>query len=161
MIVKNKLMTLNELRAKELEKLRKELKLKPSEVLQPKDVIKLAKNKRKYPTLYGYFMWDDEKASHEYRLLQARHLIVSVKFLPVEDSEPMQVFVSLKSDRVKEGGGYRRTVDVLSDEDMRKELLQQALDEIEYWENRYKQFRELKPIFNAVKNVRRRLKKVV
>ena len=97
-------------------------------VLKPESVVEHASNPES--ALHGQFTWDDDKAAQEYRLWQARKLInVCVTVLPNLNKE-FRAFVSLGSDRKQKGGGYRWTVDVFSDKDMREELLTQALAEL-------------------------------
>jgi len=49
-------------------------------------VLKAATNKRN--ALHCKFEWDDSKASHQYRLEQARRLIRIVKVVPADSDEP-------------------------------------------------------------------------
>ncbi len=121
-------------------------------ILRPESVVDYAKD----PTtaLHSQFEWDDSKASHEYRLWQARQLItVVVRHEPRVDQK-VQVYVSLPSDRKNEGGGYRRMVDVLSDADHRKQLLDAALAELAVFERKYGIIKELAGVFVAARKVR-------
>jgi hypothetical protein len=98
--------------------------------------------------LHQYFQWDDEVAGHGFRLLQARKLIGRVKVrLEEAPGRPIRAYVSLLDDR---GGiGYRTTVMVLADSEMRRALLRQALAEFRAWRARYKSLEELADIFAA------------
>jgi len=121
-------------------------------ILRPESVVDYAKD----PTtaLHAQFEWDNSKASHEYRLWQARQLItVVVRHEPRVDQK-VQVYVSLPSDRKNEGGGYRRMVDVLSDADHRKQLLDSALAELAVFERKYGIIKELAGVFFAARKVR-------
>jgi len=144
----------NDLRRAELEKLRKELGLRKTSLLKPEDVVKLSNDEEKYPNLHSFFEWDDPTAAQEYRLNQARHLLVRVKILPNGVEEPFQAYVSLKSDRIKNGGGYRETVAVLSSKKLRAELLKQAMEEANYWKEKYSQLEELSVIFDAIEKIK-------
>lgn len=128
-------------------------------ILQPEIVVEEAKNPKS--VLHSQFEWDDVKASHEYRIWQARMLIrVAVQIIPNGNEQPQRVFVSLKTDRYKDGGGYRAMVDVLSDSEMREQLLQQALDDMEYFRQKYAQLTELTQIFSDMEKVRVKYKRV-
>ena len=106
--------------------------------------------------LHRYFEWSDSEAAHQYRLEQARHLIrCSVTVLPGAEG-PVRAFASLMPDRVRAGGGYRHTVDVMCDSEMRERLLSQALDELHRIRRGYKQLNELAPVFQALDAVERR-----
>jgi hypothetical protein len=107
--------------------------------------------------LHSRFEWDDGKAAEEYRIWQARQLIsVMVHVIGAKESEPERVWVSLEEDRLRKGGGYRALVDVLSDSDMRKRLLAQALKELENFQAKYSKLKELAGLFAAMKKVRRK-----
>lgn len=69
-----------------------------------------------------------------------------------ENGETMDVFVSLTPDR-KEGSGYRILTDVLSDSQMREQLLSDALDDLDVFRDKYKKLKELSIIFEAIKSI--------
>lgn len=50
-------------------------------VVTPEQVVREAKNPRS--VLHHYFEWNQDKAAHEHRLAQARHLIRSVRYVEV------------------------------------------------------------------------------
>ena len=163
MIAKKK--TINELRENELIHLKKALRLSGSGILKAEKVVEHArdkdrKGKLKYPSIESCFEWDDKKASYEYRLNQARTMLVNVTIIGTEN-KPFQAYVSLKRDRKIPGGGYRNTVNVLNDKDMAAEFLQQALDEFDYWEKKYHMIQELSPIFEVTKKVKCGLKRTL
>jgi hypothetical protein len=123
-------------------------------VLRPEDVVKFARNKR--TALHAEFEWDDKKASAEYRLWQARTVIrVAVTVLPSPHSsdDPVRAYVSIASDRVRPGGGYRALADVMSSDEQRAELLLEAIGEVKRWRRKYDRLRELVPIFRAIDKV--------
>jgi hypothetical protein len=114
-------------------------------LLKAETVVEFAKD----PTtaLHARFEWDDTEAAAKYRVWQARQLIkVTVDVLPNENETVYQVFVSLKDDR-RNGGGYRPMVEVMSDENMRKQLLAQAANDFRLWQRKYQQLKELAPVF--------------
>jgi len=123
-------------------------------LLRPEDVVKFARNER--TALHREFEWDDAKASAEYRLEQARKVIrVAVELLPSPhaDQEPIRAYVSVASDRVQPGGGYRSITDVMTDDELRAELVNEALGEVKRWRRKYERLRELVPIFRAIDRV--------
>lgn len=131
------------------------LALEANGLLNPRDVVEWARSHPK-SALHAKFNWDVEAAAMEYWLIQARKLIVSVTVVPVENT-PIQMYVSLKSDRNTEGG-YRQTVKVLSNADMREQLLQQAFADFEYWQQKYQTLAELAPVFEAAKRAKSKKK---
>lgn len=125
----------------ELEQIRK----KHGGLLQEEDVVSQARNPRS--ALHDYFIWDDTEAATRYRLIQAQELIVRMTVHLVESSnEPQRMYVSLTSDRDK-GGGYRYVMDVLSDKARYARLLADAVAELQAFQRKYDQLKELKPIF--------------
>jgi len=146
--------TIGDLRRKELMQLKKDLGLSDKDVITTEEVVKGAENKKKYPNLHSKFEWNDEKASYQYRLWQARQLLVEVVVL-TPNNKPIQAFVNLVSDRKKSGGGYRETLNVLSDKDLRRELLEQAWTEFESWRRKYESLKELIPVFDAANKVKK------
>jgi hypothetical protein len=103
--------------------------------------------------LHSHFCWDDTKAAEQYRLWQARELIqVVVHVLPGRSIET-RAYVSLRDSRGGENG-YRALVDVLSDTDLRRRLLQDALAELRYFEEKYRDLKELAQLFLVSRKLR-------
>lgn len=127
-------------------------------ILQPEIVVEEAR--RPSSPLHSKFTWDDTEAAHQYRLYQARTLIrVVVQMIPNTADSHERVWVSLKKDRITEGGGYRTLVSVLSDNDLREQLLQQALEDMTYFQEKYTHLQELSEVFSAIRTVRVKIKK--
>jgi hypothetical protein len=123
-------------------------------ILQPAIVVKEAANPKS--PLHDYFEWADDEAAFQYRLWQARQLIrVVVNVVGPTDAPPQPVWVSLEEDRLKDGGGYRMTVDVLSDPALRQQLLVQARKEMEQFAKKYRDLQELAEVFSAMRKVKR------
>jgi len=118
-------------------------------ILKADDVVKFARDES--TALHAKFQWDDTAAAAEYRRWQAREVIkVWVQVVPELSQEPMAVFVSLPSDQQRAGGGYRRLTTVMADEEMRKELLQAALQQLQRVQSQYAQLKELASVFTAI-----------
>jgi hypothetical protein len=99
-------------------------------LLQPETVVESARPASS--PLHSRFEWDNTVAGQQYRIWQARQLIrVSVEIIIPSMEKPTDVFVSLSTDREKESGGYRIMVDVLTDKQMRQQMLADALAELE------------------------------
>lgn len=124
--------------------------------LKREDVLKAAEPKTS--VLHKYFTWDDVKAAHEHRLAQAGNLIrVCVHYLDMDgEKRPVKVFISLREDRFN-SGGYRAVVDVLSSKTLRRQMLEDALQELQALEQKYNQLRELSEIFATSKKIRQQL----
>lgn len=102
--------------------------------LHPEHVVQAARNSSS--PLHDKFEWDDSKAGEQYRLQQAQALIRDVTFLPKGADEPIRAYVSLSSDRPS-SGGYRATVDVLSNDELRAQLIDDATRELASFSNKY------------------------
>lgn len=100
-------------------------------VLKVEDVLEEARDEGS--PLHKHFEWDDTEAAAQYRKQQARALIQKCKITLI-DSKPVEIraFVSLPVDR-ENGGGYRLTADVVSDERMKAELIRDIQLTIARW----------------------------
>jgi len=120
-------------------------------VLRPEDVVDEARDPRS--PLHDQFDWDDSEAAHKWRLHQARNLIrVCVRYVETPDRErkPCRVFVSLTTDRVSNGGGYRALDDVLRVKSTREQLLEDAMREAEAFARKYAMLSELAEVHAAI-----------
>ncbi len=108
--------------------------------------------------LHPYFTWDDTKAAELFRKMEARQILrVAVEYLP--DSKngaylPVRVTTHLSTDE----RGYRATVDVLSDEHLRKQLIADALRDAEAFQRRYAKIADLSGVIAEVGKVTAKLK---
>lgn len=129
-------------------------------VLKPDEVVKNARPLAS--PLHKYFTWDDTEAARLCRIAEARDLIrVTVQYITTGDEKrEHRVFVSLTTDREQSGGGYRAMAAVLSDAELRTQLLKDALAEMKYFREKYRTLKELAEIFAAMDNVESRAKKV-
>jgi len=113
--------------------------------LTPEAVVSVAKDEDN--PLHPYFTWDDTEAAHKWRLEQARKLIRLSVTIVKQDTQPVRAYVSLLNDRGK--NGYRATIDVLNDEDLRDQLLHCALRELAAFRNKYAVLSELAELFEV------------
>lgn len=122
----------------ELEKVRDK---SPDKLLHAELVVKAA-SKVNHP-LHGLFTWDDKKAGAQYRLFQARSLIRSVRISDPEDAlrPTAPAYVALRSD--KPIGGYRRTQDIISSDELSDALRETALSELRGWVKRFRTLSDL------------------
>lgn len=100
-------------------------------VLKVDDVLEEARDESS--PLHRHFEWDDTEAAAQYRKQQARVLIQKCKITLVE-SEPTKVraFLSLPTDR-ENGGGYRLTSEIMTNTNMKAELLRDIQLTIARW----------------------------
>ena len=126
---------------RELERIRKS----HGNILRPEDVVEAAQNE--LSPLHRFFTWDETKAAHEYRLWQARQLIanVTIEIRGEKTDAYWNATVTVKKEKVQ---GYFSTKDVLSNEELYRQVLEEALRELRYWQKKYKQIKELKNVIN-------------
>lgn len=133
----------------------KNLAAKHAGSLHPEKVVEAAKAKESI--LHRCFEWNDNEAAHKYRLVQARYMLsVAVEVIPGSKIQS-KVFVSLSKDRWN-GGGYRTTVDVMSDTQMHQQMLDDALGNMEYFRQKYQSLKELKSVVNVMHETTQRLR---
>jgi len=113
--------------AAELEQIRK---LDSAKVLRPEAVVSFAENVG--TALHDEFQWDDAKAAHTYRLVQARDIIrIFVTMIKNPNDGgliSMSTYTSLSDHR---GQGYEVTAKVLSDKERRGQLLQDTIKRLQ------------------------------
>jgi hypothetical protein len=132
------------------------IKKKNHGLLVPEKVLDFARNPN--TALHSRFEWDDAKASHEYRLWQARK-VIRLEIVVLTPSEgviqqvdftvrPTRAYVSLRQDRVN--GGYRGIEDVMKNETLRKQCLKDALKELKHFKEKYSFLKELAKVFEII-----------
>ena len=139
----------------------KKLCKKHGGILKPETVVNAARSVAS--PLHKYFTWLDIDAAEQYRIWEARQLLrVTVIFLPNENGEYVRVraFQSLTPDRDEEGGGYRTTVSVLSNDQQRKQMIDDALAEMQCFQQKYNGIIELCEVFDAMSKAERNLKRI-
>lgn len=124
-------------------------------IITPEAVIESAKPVSS--PLHGYFEWNNNKAADKYRLAQARMLIrsVSVVYEMNGDGRHSRGFVNMM---VQTGSkpaerGYIGIARVMSDDELRAQLLEQAKQEAKEWRQRYNNLAELANVFEAIDNL--------
>ena len=137
--------------------------------LQPHHVVEYAKDPE--TLLHSKFEWEDSVAGHQYRLWQARK-VISLELVVVDrksgrihdvvfdmDDEkatdkPTRAFISLRVDRRgNDAVGYRSIEDVMSDEDLRRQLLNDAKNDMNLFRRKYHMLKELSDVFDAMNKV--------
>jgi len=125
-------------------------------ILRPQDVVKAARPKD-HP-LHSAFEWDNTKAASGYRIWQARELIRVTVNVVERTQTTHRMYVSLTNDRNPDGG-YRALADVVSDVELRRQMLEEALVDLERLELKYSQLEELAHVFEEANKIRKKAKK--
>ena len=125
-------------------------------LIKPERVVEAARPKTS--PIHDQFEWNNTEAAEKYRLLQASELIrVSVEIIDCggnRDPVVVRAFTSLTTER-GENGGYRATVQVLSNKQMREQMLADAIAELQAFERRYAILKELAEVFAASRKLRK------
>jgi len=111
-----------------------------AEIVTPEQVVERARDEAS--ALHRYFEWDDSAAAHEYRIVQARRVLRLCVTVTGAGSPPLRALVSLSSDRAAHGG-YRPLQLVLANPEQRAVLLQDALEQLAGFQEKYERLREL------------------
>lgn len=136
-------------------------------LIDPIKVVDYARNPD--TSLHKKFQWDDTLAAEQYRIDQARHIIrmelvvvhqdirgkaYILSDVTEEKGKTVRAFVSLEDDRQSEDArGYRSVMEVLSHEDLRVKLLEQAKNDMNIFRRKYSVLTELVRVFEAMDEV--------
>lgn len=106
--------------------------------------------------LHPAFEWDDPTAAEKYREDQARRIIRNVYPIHVDErtgeSRPVLGYVSV--DLPDAGRRYITTARAMSDDELREQVLEDAVKAFEALRTRYQHIRDLAPIFQAIDRVK-------
>ncbi|MFY0400782.1 hypothetical protein [Brevundimonas naejangsanensis] len=117
--------------------------------LTPSNVLERARSANS--SLHGHFEWDDSVAAEQHRLSQAgeliRSIVVDVSRSNVEPPKPTRAFVSVEREGQRSYVGVQRA---MSDEELRRQVLQRAWAELSAFRARYADLKELAGVFAAM-----------
>lgn len=118
--------------------------------IQPPDVVEAARSPDS--VLHKHFTWDDSEAAEEFRLIQARHLIATVKItVPSSSTRPrvIRAYHALRSEQ----SGYRHMKDIVNAPDLLESLVSQFASDLERVSERYQAIRstaETRRVFEVI-----------
>jgi hypothetical protein len=120
--------------------------------------IVIEEAKHKTSVLHGAFEWNDSKAAHQWRLHSARHLMRSVEIVSTKEEGGVRnqpAFIFVKTD---DGPRYESLARVLSDDEMRNQVIERASKEFDQWAKRYEEYEEFLGVFKAFDKTRKILR---
>ena len=120
--------------------------------------IVIEEAKHKTSVLHGAFDWNDTSAAHQWRLHSARHLMRSVEIVSTNaegDIRNLPAFVFVKTDL---GPQYETLARVLSDKELRTQVLERAEKEFDQWAKRYEEYEEFLSVIKAFDKTRKILR---
>lgn len=131
--------------------------------LNPTNVVLKAKDKKN--PLHNYFDWNVRRAAEKHWLYQARQLINEVSWeVQTYDYKTKKVVWEVQRgfESIKNSNGgreYKPIYEIISNENYLNQIINDALREVSYWEEKYYRIKQLKLIFNAIEKTKKRYKK--
>lgn len=107
--------------------------------------------------IHNCFEWNDGIAAERWRLDQARHMIqdLQVEVVQIDEAEKAPAFVNV-SVRGAGGGRYKTTAIAMVNEDERRQVLQNAIKDLEALQKRHATLVELSAVYAEVRKVRQK-----
>lgn len=113
-------------------------------VIEPETVV--AESRTPSAPLHSCFEWNDEKAAHKYRITQAQNIIRAIVVVDEAKQPETRAFVNVQRE-------YHPVSVVVRNPEKREILLQNALNELRWFERKYNTLQELSNVFAAIKEV--------
>lgn len=113
-------------------------------VIEPETVV--AESRTPSAPLHSCFEWDDEKAAHKYRITQAQNIIRAIVVVDEAKQPETRAFVNVQRE-------YHPVSVVVRNPEKREILLQNALNELRWFERKYNTLQELSNVFAAIEEV--------
>lgn len=119
---------------------------------------------------HSLFEWDDSIAAEKYRLATAGKIISQLEVTIIhEDTQPREITAQIETEEPQErkisafvniapkapavGATYYNVSRAMSDADTRKQVLKNALSELQAFERKYRNFTEFAELFEVIKRV--------
>ena len=110
--------------------------------------------------MHPCFEWDDTKAAEKYRVKQALGIICNLTCVKVtgnKDENPTKTraFVNVSSSSRREKGTFKPIIEAISNSDMRRTVLRNAIEELECFKNKYSSLTELIGVFEEIDKLKK------
>lgn len=129
--------------------------------LKPKIVVDEARNQSN--PLHEYFDWDDTSAAEKHRLFQARNMInhITVEITYDNKKEDWKGWFSVDStpDEKTINKVYVNVERIISEPDLREQILMRAIEEADYWRQKYQKYNEFYAVCKSIERTKEKLKK--
>lgn len=116
--------------------------------LAPSDVVDDARPED--AVLHPAFEWDNEVAAEEYRKEQARKLIRSIEVIYEEGEQQQPVLNYVHVNLPDTGPAYVTTARAVSDRDLQRQVIEEALLGLRAWQKRYEHIGALDGLLTTV-----------
>ncbi len=132
--------------------------------LTPDRVLEDAKDPRS--PLHKYFMWNDKNAAIKYRISQASYLLraIAIKIVgPRGEITETRAFHNVaipmfENDEEYSIRVYKSSRSVFDDDDLKAQVVAQALEYLEGWKDRYERYSELSGVSFLIRRAIKTLK---
>lgn len=114
----------------------------------PESIVE--KGKDESTELHKCFEWDDTEAAKMYRIKQARQIVEGLHIVILDKPETVEIQKPRVFYHITGSPGYTPTLKILSDEDKRLRLLEQAKAELKAFKVKYAMLTELQNIFDLI-----------
>ena len=116
--------------------------------INAKSVVKYARENQS-SELHKIIEWDDTKAAEKYREFQARRILTSVTIVRPEQKADEEL-PEIRAFYNEKGSRYMPVTTIVRNEDSYKNLLKQAMIELQAFKKKYSMLVELKEIFDLI-----------
>ena len=112
--------------------------------------------KAKESPLHDYFEWNNKRAAERWRIEQARYLLRGITVVittPEGEERTTRAFHSVTLDGSYEINVPKTYVTVqraMSEDELRTQVIEEALKKIKSWQRRYKEYKEFAKIVQAI-----------
>lgn len=120
--------------------------LESEERLTPEDLLEEARPEES--PIHNCFEWNDSIAAEQFRLQQARSMIIALQITRTDET-PVKKYFHITQDT----GSYRSIEVLLSSEESREMLIERARKEFLSYQRKYENLKELADLFTAGKVV--------
>lgn len=119
----------------------------------PDSIVAEASNPKS--PLHPLFDWDDTSAAHKHRKATARIISNSIRVRIVTETngheeKSVHAFINVEKDGSRQ---YMTTARVMSDDDLRRQALRQAVKQMRAFRERYSEFEELAILFASMEEI--------
>lgn len=108
-------------------------------IIKAENILKWAQENQD-SELYKCFEWNDDKAASFYRLTQARQIIANLRVVKISGGETILL---RKRFLLHSAGGYLDVDHISAGTEIGEELLNQAKDDLDEWNDRYREIEHI------------------
>ena len=100
--------------------------------------------------LYSCFEWNDSVAAEQYRLWQARHIINSIEITYINNATPTVTRLFCNINQPRQQGEFVKVDVMLNNPNYRKQVLANALRELQSFQRKYAVYEELMDVCKVI-----------